>query len=121
MDQVVIDVIDKWSNLDNAHFYENISIETMLEYAKKGGFDDCCDVQAIHYYLIGANLILDLGAGYGRAIKYLNKHFPNAKLTALERSSSFCAHMQEQSRLTKLNYPLTMVPPVIPLNYEQTE
>lgn len=90
------EIIDKWTNADNAYFYENIPVEIMHKYAEKGGFDDCCDVEAIHDYLIGADHILDLGAGYGRAIKYLSKHFPKAKLTALERSSSFCAHMQEQ-------------------------
>ena len=90
------EIIDKWTNADNAYFYENIPVEIMHKYAKKGGFDDCCDVEAIHDYLIDAEHILDLGAGYGRAIKYLSEHFPKAKLTALERSSSFCAYMQEQ-------------------------
>jgi trans-aconitate methyltransferase len=90
------EVVTKWKNSDNSRFYEEVSIEALSDCAKQGGFDDCCDVRAIHEHLAKVDSILDVGAGYGRAIDYLIRNFPNIKLTAIERSSSFCAYMREK-------------------------
>ncbi len=79
-----------WKNEDNAYFYNSISENLLPSFAVRGGLDTGCDIDIVKKYIKKAHSILEVGAGYGRVIKYLIGKNCQAKITAIERSLRFC-------------------------------
>jgi SAM-dependent methyltransferase len=92
----------QWCNIDNAPFYENISVEELKEVSEKGGLDDCCDVAQVKRICEKAESILEVGSGYGRVCSYLINLGVKAKLYSVERSEKFCQHLRKKFK-SKLN------------------
>ncbi len=84
-----------WSNLDNAAFYENVTIDKMQEIAGSAGIDAHCDLKLLDPYITQADSILEVGAGYGRVLDYLTNIGYQGKITALERSVNLCHILQK--------------------------
>jgi SAM-dependent methyltransferase len=84
---------DKWGNEDNASYYENFPVEDFRKVAIRGGFEDGCDIDLIYHYLQDKKTLLDVGAGYGRAIHHLIKNGYTGKIFAIERSENFYNHL----------------------------
>lgn len=85
-----------WTNNDNGAFYEN-SADTLQAWSSLGGLDSCPDLLAIQNYLDTADTILEIGAGFGRVIKFLKNCYPNKKITAIERSTKLYDLLKLQS------------------------
>ncbi len=80
----------QWNNAKNLkEFYENIPIQMLRDYAIQGGIEDSSDIDLVWDYLKHSKSILDIGAGYGRALKCLLNRGYQGKITALEASSIF--------------------------------
>jgi phospholipid N-methyltransferase len=86
---------DNWTNCDNAHFYEN-NLEVLQQWAEAGGLAACPDLQALAPYLAQSHSILEIGAGYGRVQSYLLEHYPEKKISALEKSAELYKMLQQQ-------------------------
>jgi SAM-dependent methyltransferase len=87
---------NSWSNKDNAAFYENISKEANRENSILGGLEEGCDLTLAHNYLVNANSILEIGAGYGRVLYCLKQRKYKATITAVERSQKLCKILKER-------------------------
>jgi len=74
-----------WTNSHNAILYSNMSTSYFKQKAIEGGLDDGRDVKAIAKYIKNARSILEVGAGYGRALDYIIKSGFKGTLVALER------------------------------------
>lgn len=79
----------------NHDYFELWTPSIFLRYLKNAGLDDFCDLDLCHDLLASANNILDIGAGYGRALHYIQDHFPDKTVTAVERSSMMCRYLRE--------------------------
>lgn len=92
-----------WSNTDNLTYYENIDIEFLKSCAAKGGFESGCDIEVIYNkYVNNTHSIIDVGAGYGRAIKKLISLGYKGEITAVERSEKLCNYIKETHREVKV-------------------
>jgi hypothetical protein len=80
----------------NISFYENLELSKYQDFAKVSGLSDREDVLALLPYLSNAQSILEVGAGFGRAVDALLCFCPNAKITALEICSHMCHYMQRR-------------------------
>lgn len=79
----------------NHDYYELWTPSVFLQYLKNAGLDNFCDLALCHDLLASAHNILDVGAGYGRAIHYIQDHFENKSITAIERSGIMCRYLRE--------------------------
>lgn len=85
-----------WSNKDNIDYYEHVPVERFRQYAVLGGFETGCDIDIIYDdYLASANSIMDVGAGYGRALQAILDRNYEGKLIAIERSNNFCRYLKK--------------------------
>jgi SAM-dependent methyltransferase len=80
----------------NISFYENLELSKYQDFAKVSGLFDREDVLALLPYLSNAKSILEVGAGFGRAVDALLCFCPTAKITALEVCSHMCYYMQRR-------------------------
>ena len=80
----------------NVPFYEHLSLSKYEDFAKASGVADREDVLALLPYLANAKSILEVGAGFGRAVDALLCFCPQAKITALEVCSHMCHFMQRR-------------------------
>lgn len=85
-----------WNNEDNEAFYEAIKAEGLKKFAEEWGVATCCDVRTLMPYWSKADFILDVGAGYGRAIDYLLKHQFKGKITAIERCDVLFEYLKKR-------------------------
>ncbi len=88
-------VKNEWNNQDLKTYYENVPIQELKEWTKIGGFYKCCDIDVIRSYINKAESILDVGAGYGRAIENILSNGYKNKITAIERCEKFCNYMHK--------------------------
>lgn len=79
----------------NHDYFELWTPSVFLRYLKNAGLDNFCDLALCHDLLASAHNILDVGAGYGRAIHYIQDHFENKSITAIERSGIMCRYLRE--------------------------
>ncbi len=94
-----------WHNQDNINFYEGVTVEGLKQLAVKAGLTNACDVTALKSYWENADSVLDVGAAYGRVVKGLLSNGYKGKITAIERSHTFCHYLSEkfQDNITLLN------------------
>jgi trans-aconitate methyltransferase len=80
----------------NLSFYGNLELTQYEEFSKASGLEDREDVLALLPYLSNCKSILEVGAGFGRAVDALLCFCPTAKITALEVCSHMCHFMQRR-------------------------
>lgn len=98
-------LLDKrWSNYDNEKFYEELKVKEFQDFAAFAGLDTCCDLELITPHLKKDAAILEVGAGYGRALEYLLQN-GYTNLYAIERDKKLCKVLQEKfgDRVTIFN------------------
>lgn len=59
--------------LQNCNAYNHLKVSWLKDKARRVGLSDCSDLQALMPYLSHKNHILDVGAGYGRVLNYLDQ------------------------------------------------
>lgn len=98
MDDALVKPVEglKWSNSDNDAFYEGIKVDGLRAFAEKAGLARGCDMDILTPYWSRAESILEVGAGYGRVIKYLLEHARARKITAVERCEVFIEYLNKQ-------------------------
>ncbi len=80
----------------NIAFYEHLALPKYEEFAKASGLADREDVLALLPYLNKVKSILEVGAGFGRAVDALLCFCPEAQITALEICPHMCHFMQRR-------------------------
>lgn len=85
-----------WTNSCNASFYSKMPISYFKKKAIEGGLDNGCDVKAVIKYIKNARSILEVGAGYGRALDYIIKSGFKGELVALEREPKLCKILKKK-------------------------
>ena len=88
---------DNWTNDDLQGYYDGGlgAITELNSFAEIAGLNNGCDINLISTHLQKAHSILEIGAGYGRAIKnILNKDFKGT-VTAIERSQTMSNYLKE--------------------------
>jgi SAM-dependent methyltransferase len=81
-------------NDNNIGFYQHIKIDTFKSFAELQGFDTCVDVATIYPYLQNANILLELGAGYGRVVRGLLERGFKGKIIAVERVAELIEYLK---------------------------
>jgi SAM-dependent methyltransferase len=81
-------------NDSNIGFYQYIKIDTFKSFAELQGFDTCIDVATIFPYLQSANVLLELGAGYGRVVRGLLERGFQGKIIAVERVAELIDYLK---------------------------
>lgn len=77
----------------NLEFYRKMELSKFRYFAEIIGMDSCQDLKTLDSYLQKAQNILELGAGYGRALEWLTAH-SQANIQAVERADSLVTHLQ---------------------------
>lgn len=85
-----------YTNNQNRAFYENLTCKQYDVFAKLSGLQECEDIFAMYPYLQNANSILEVGAGFGRAINAFGCIRPDAEIHALEQCGHMCEYMADQ-------------------------
>jgi SAM-dependent methyltransferase len=85
-----MDVKVSWENLDNTEFYNKLDLAAFKANSVRAGLQDCMDVEQVKEYLINADSVLEIGAGYGRVLEHLVKHKYGNHIYAIERSPRLC-------------------------------
>ena len=84
-----------WRNSDNVHqFYEYISTEVMEDFHVNSGIE-YKDLDAIFPMLSNVNSILEVGAGSGRVLRFLQQHLPDKKVAAIEQVPAYCDSLNQ--------------------------
>lgn len=83
--QEKLDKLDSWTNQDCARYYDQIPVKELANFTVVGGFEDGCDVDLAYNQIRSKKKLLDVGAGYGRAIDALLRKGYSGMITALER------------------------------------
>ncbi|MDO8954558.1 MAG: class I SAM-dependent methyltransferase [Gammaproteobacteria bacterium] len=84
-----------WQNTDNIDWYENIPVESLRDLAIRGGIENGCDIDIIYPYIEKTKLVIEIGSGYGRAIRRLIEKGYQGKIHTLERSKNFIRYLSE--------------------------
>jgi SAM-dependent methyltransferase len=82
-------------NDNNIDFYRKIKIDTFKEIATLIGLDTGADIDLIYPYIKDAKNLVELGAGYGRAIQLLLQKGFQGKITAIERVPELIKHLEQ--------------------------
>ena len=83
----------EWINEENNLFYDSIQTIGLKKFAAIAGLSTGCDLDILKPYWSKTRSILDIGAGYGRAINYLLQHDYKGTITAIERNNSFFEYL----------------------------
>ena len=83
----------KWSNINNQELYNKMPIENFRSIAKQCGLADGCDINMISQFINAADSILEIGAGYGRALQQILNNGYKGKLYAIERVPLLYNHL----------------------------
>ncbi|WP_027001432.1 class I SAM-dependent methyltransferase [Hugenholtzia roseola] len=86
-------------NKNNIDFYQNIEIEKFKEIAKKSGFDTGIDIELIYPDIAKAEVLVELGLGYGRTVEHLRRLGFEGRMYALERSEKFLDYAKKEKVL----------------------
>ena len=98
----------------NYDFYSAMRLEQFEEFARLTGFDTGIDIDILYPYLKDAKTLVELGAGYGRAIDFLLKKGFKGDVYAVERISRLIPYLKNrfedriqiiQQDITKLDLP----------------
>lgn len=74
----------------NIAFYENIKLEKFKELAVVTGFDKCPDLKLIYEkYIADAQILVELGMGYGRCMDFLIEKQFQGTIYAVERVKTY--------------------------------
>ncbi len=84
----------QWNNSDNDHFYGHVAPQGLMEFSKKAGLETSCDLELLNPIINESSSILEVGAGYGRVIKYLLDNNFKGEITAIERNASMFQHLK---------------------------
>ncbi len=83
-------------NDNNLCFYENIDVEKFKDFARQIGLENGPDIDAIYPHIALAKHVVEIGAGYGRALdKVLEKGYQGS-LSAIERVPHLISHMKQK-------------------------
>lgn len=86
--------VREYTNKENFGFYQGIGIETFLDHAKRSGMELCPDMKLCWDELKDKDSVLEIGAGYGRCVKFLlDKGFKGA-IYALEQSDALLGYLR---------------------------
>lgn len=80
----------------NYGFYKGMKLEDFMRFAELTGFDTGIDIDVIYPYIKNAENIVELGAGYGRAIDFLLKKGYTGNITAVERIETLIPHLRNR-------------------------
>ncbi len=96
-DETCLAETPSWTNeFNHDRFYCHPENEEILKnYAEIAGLASACDIQLIYDELKTAHRILDVGAGYGRAIEALFDLGYKGEIHALEKSENYCKRLAE--------------------------
>ena len=87
--------VSEWHNEDNNLFYETVKVNGLKSLAEIAGLSACCDLDLLQPYWSKAESILDIGAGYGRAVDYLLTHGFQGQITAVERCNVMFEYLEK--------------------------
>ena len=73
----------------NKTFYGNIELDKFREIAHKSGFDTAPDISLIYATIKRANVLFEIGLGYGRCIDAILDRGYTGKIYAVERVEKF--------------------------------
>ncbi len=80
----------------NFAFYKGMKLESFMEFARLTGFTAGVDIDVIYPYIKDAKKLVELGAGYGRAIDFLLKKGFEGEIVAVERIDSLIGHLENR-------------------------
>jgi SAM-dependent methyltransferase len=80
----------------NWAFYEGMKLESFMNFAKLTGFDTGIDVDILYPMVKDAALLVELGAGYGRAIDFLLQKGFKGEIVAVDRIPHLVALLEER-------------------------
>lgn len=97
----------------NQDFYDKAGPDGLRSFGNVISIDDCVDLVRIHSQLSAANHILEIGAGYGRVINYVQSTYPEKKISAVETAPSMQEYLAKnypditlhRQSITKLDIP----------------
>lgn len=87
-------ILDRKINDENLVFYQKIEIERFSEFAKIIGLETGIDIREIYDFVKHDNTIVEIGAGYGRAVKALIDNGFQNKIYAVERVEHLVNYMR---------------------------
>ncbi|MDW7695056.1 class I SAM-dependent methyltransferase [Flammeovirgaceae bacterium SG7u.111] len=83
-------------NDSNLCFYQNIEVEKFKDFARQIGLENGPDIEAIYPHIERAKHVVEIGAGYGRALdKVLEKGYQGS-LSAIERVPHLISYMKQK-------------------------
>jgi phospholipid N-methyltransferase len=71
-------------------------VEAFRDFAVRGGFENGCDIDLFYHHIADKNSVMELGAAYGRVIRYLLEKEYKGTIFAIERSKNFYNHLIKQ-------------------------
>ena len=83
-------------NEKNFGFYTKLGVEPFKGLAEIGGFASYTDLELVYDKIKDANVVMEIGAGYGRCIDFLLKKEFKGKVMAIEQSPTLCAYLKER-------------------------
>lgn len=83
-------------NDKNIDFYRKINIAKFKEFAELIGLSTKIDIDLIYPYIQSAKILIELGAGYGRAIEALIQKKFQGEIIAFERSPELVLYLKNQ-------------------------
>ncbi len=86
---------DEDHNDKNVEFYEIVDFR---KYAVEAGLDNGEDIKVLHENidLTGMKTAVEVGAGYGRALRFLRVLNPDMQITGIERSSQYRKQLKQE-------------------------
>lgn len=77
-------IAQKWSNQDNHQFYDHLGLDIFQAGALRSGLPNGEDIKQIRDLIKSSSSILEVGAGYGRVLKYVLEMGYRGKFDAVE-------------------------------------
>ncbi|MGB0523649.1 MAG: class I SAM-dependent methyltransferase [Flammeovirgaceae bacterium] len=81
---------------ENFSFYKRMNLKDFKHFAHLTGFDTGVDIDILFPYLKDVKELVELGAGYGRAIHFLLDRGYKGKITAVDRVGRFLELLKEK-------------------------
>ncbi len=92
--QPTIEEFERKINDENLGFYQKIEIERFSEFAKIIGLETGVDIDEIYEIIKKDKVLVEIGAGYGRAIQALLKKGFKERVYAVERVNHLVNYMR---------------------------
>lgn len=96
-------------NDNNIDFYRKININKFKEIAGLIGLDTKIDIDLVYPYIQSAKILVEFGAGYGRALEALLEKKFKGKIIAFERSPELVRYLEKQFANEIIATKLTLV------------